>query len=251
MPSRVTSSQPRGHQPATWFRTTVPAMGEGRPGHMCWRIRKASRSPRPVLVAAATLALAITGLASSPPPAWASPPHATLVTLAPTGPFSSGQLVDVTAAPNRILEPRASLTIEECTAPSNRWSHWQPVCDPRTQQHGRVTTHRNGSLLYPGYPIYALPVAFTRHESARHQPVCDLTHACVLVISVGRHDGDGDSDGDDEGGMVWSLPFFVTPPGADPPPSTPEVPYVLALPLLATAIIGGSVLVRRRSPRGH
>jgi len=218
---------------------------------MCWRVRKASRSPRPVLAAAAVLALAWSGLVSSALPAWAGPPHTRLVSLAPTGPFSSGQLIDVTVAPNRILEPGISLTIEECAAPSNRWPQGQPLCDPRTQRHGRVTAHRNGSLRYPGYPIYALPVAFTLHESARHQPVCDLTHACVLVIGVGRHEGDGDHDGDDEGGTVWSPPFFVAPAGADPPPSTPEVPYVLALPLLTAAIICGSVLVRRRRSVGH
>jgi len=174
-----------------------------------------------------------------------------LVTLAPGGPFSSGELIDVAVAPNRSLDHGVSLSIEECSAPSNHSPHWDPVCDPRTRQHGRVTARRDGSLLYPGYPIYALPDAPTLHESTHHRPaVCDLTHACVLVIAGGLTDGDGDHDSDDAGGRVWSSPFFVDSAGTDPPPNTPEVPYVLALPLLAAAIIGGTVLVRRRRSGG-
>jgi hypothetical protein len=49
----------------------------------------------------------------------------------------------------------------------------------------------------------------------------------------------------DAGGFTWT----DVPGAPTPPPSTPEVPYTLALPVLAAGIAGGSVLVRRR--RGH
>jgi hypothetical protein len=173
-------------------------------------------------------------------------PLGPLVTIAPSGPFYSGQLIDVNVAPNGIFQPGVSLTIEECAAPAKHSPHGQPVCDPRTEQHGRVTANRDGSLLYPGYLVYALPNAFTLHAWASHRPVCNLTHACLLVISGSANGGDGDHDSDDGGGSVWSLPFFVGPAVADPPPNTPEVPYVLALPVLAGGIFFGVILVRRR-----
>ena len=194
-----------------------------------------------------------TPAASAAPP----PPHLPVITYTPTGPFSSGQLIEVRLAPNRLFKPGASLTIEECAAPTHRSHDWRGQCDEKTRQHGHLVAGARGSLDVPSYPVYALPNATSLDESAGHRPICDLTHPCVLVIALnssahdGDHDGDdgGDHHGDDSGQSVWSLPFLVGPAGGggtDPQPNTPEVPYVLALPLLAAGVIGGSVLVRRR-----
>jgi hypothetical protein len=177
-----------------------------------------------------------------------------LITYAPDGPFTSGQSIEVQLGPNRLFKRGASLTIEECAAPTRRNEAWQGHCDARTRQQGRLVAGVMGTLDYPDYPVFALPDAINPRESADQQPVCDLTHACVLVISqnVNEHsdgdhdsDDDGDHDGDDSGYSAWSLPFFVGL-AVDPPPSAPEVPYVLALPVLVAGMLGGSVLLRRR-----
>ena len=192
------------------------------------------------------VALVVVWLAAAPTASASPGPHGPLITYAPSGPFSSGELIEVRMAPNKLFKPGASLRIEECAAPAHRWDDWYGQCDPRTRQEGRLVAGKKGSLNYLGYPLYALPDALALDESARHRPTCDLVHACVLVISGGRDGNDGDHDGDDTGGSVWSLPFFVGPVALDPPPSAPEVPYVLALPVLAGGIFIGVILVRRR-----
>jgi hypothetical protein len=158
-----------------------------------------------------------------------------------TGPYFSGQLVDVDVPANSILRPGARLTIEECSAASVRRTPAHYDCDTRTRQRSRFVANPDGSADYQGYPIYALPDIFTLHETHHHRPVCNLVHACVLLVGW---------DIDDAHHEVWSLPFFVSPTagdtGTDPGSGTPEVPYVLVLPIIAVAIFGGSVLLRRR-----
>ena len=114
-------------------------------------------------------------------------------------------------------------------------------CDARTKPKHPFITSIDGSADYLGYPLYALPDVFTLHETDRHRPVCNLQHACVLLVGW---------DIDDGGHVVWSGPFFVSPTAGDtgsgPGTGTPEVPYVLALPVIALGIFGGFFLVRRR-----
>jgi hypothetical protein len=50
----------------------------------------------------------------------------------------------------------------------------------------------------------------------------------------------------DAGGFTWA----DVPGAPTPPPATPEVPYTLALPVLAAVIVGGTVLIRRRRVHG-
>ena len=175
----------------------------------------------------------------------ATPLHRALVTITPAGPYSSTQLVTVTLGPDSILPPGRSVFIEECSVHGRTQADWHHRCDPRTKRNVRVTADLDGSLTFTRYPVYELTDAFAPHEWTGHPPVCDLTHACVLLISP-TTGGDGDRDSDDAGGGVWSLPFFVGPAANDPPPSTPEVPSVLALPVLAGGIFLGVVLLRRR-----
>ena len=196
-----------------------------------WAVSGAS-----LLVAAMTWLWVAPGASAAP-----QPPLVSLVTAAPNGPFSSGQVIQVTGPANSILKLGRSLSIEECTASFSvpRPDHGQ--CDRRTIQPDLLRAGPDGSFTYTGYPIYALPDAQTLHESKHHLPVCDLTHACVLIVGY---------DLDDRGHRIWSAPFLVNPTpgdtGVDPGTGTPEVPYALALPVLAAAVIGGTLLIRRR-----
>ena len=166
----------------------------------------------------------------------------TLVTDAPNGPFSSGQYIDVVVGPNSVLKSGKRVYIKECAAPDGILPRSSRQCDRRTVQQSKVLVGPHGTVTYQGYPILALPDATLLGEKARHTPVCDLTHACILSVSRDRTDFDQPH--------VWSLPFFVNPTpgdtGANPGNGLPEVPSVLALPLLAAGIFGGTMLVRRR-----
>ena len=171
-------------------------------------------------------------------------PTAAIVTLSPNsspGPYLSGQLVEVSVAPNMILKPGAHLSIEECSAASVGRGPRHYDCDSRTRQKYPFVANPDGSADYQSYPIYALPDVFRLHETHHHRPVCNLEHACVLLVGW---------DIDDVGHAAWSPPFFVSPTpgdiGAGPGTGTPEVPYVLVLPVIALGIFGGSVLLRRR-----
>jgi hypothetical protein len=179
------------------------------------------------------------------------PPHAcpvpapspvTLVTPAPNGPFSSGQYIDVVVGPNSVLKPGRRVYIKECAAPNGNLPRSPKECDRRTVQHANVVVGANGTVSYPGYPILALPDHVLLGERSRHTPVCDLTHACILSVNEDRTDFDQP--------VVWSLPFFVSPTagdtGANPGNGLPEVPTVVLLPIIAAAIFGGTLVVRRR-----
>jgi hypothetical protein len=229
---------------------------------MNWRMstvvrgdRAALRLPMSCCVAAPMVALVGLTILAVGSTASATSPKAvvSLVTGAPVGPIPSGQIIDVKVAPNTMLKPDRTLSIEECSAPLRRWMPLRDQCDPRTRQADQFHARRNGAASYAGYLLFALPDRFTLDESRRHRPICDLTHPCVLVVGWGFAESGQDEDGDDAGNYVASLPFYVSPTpgdtGGDPGTGTPEVPYVLALPVLAGGILGGMVLVRRRRSR--
>ena len=170
-----------------------------------------------------------------------------LVANAPNGPFSSGQYITVLVGPNHTLHEGKPLYIRECAAPDGRPPTSWRQCDAKTTQSTAARVGPHGTVDYPGYPIYSLPDSILLGEGSRHKPVCDLTHACILFVGQDHHDFDRPH--------VWSLPFYVHPTpgdsGADPGSGLPEVPSVLALPLIAAGIFGGVVLVRRRRGREH
>ncbi len=211
----------------------------GEPTH---RDRRSLGATCSVASAAILLVMAIPLLGMAPVASAApQPPLVSLVPTTPNGPLSSGQVVEVTAPANSILKPRRSLFIEECTASFNQPKPHRDQCDQRTVQPALIRAGPDGSLAYTGYVIYALPDRHTLHETRHHRPICDLTHACVLIVGY---------DLDDPGHRIWSAPFLVDPtpgdPGVDPGVGTPEVPFALALPVLGIAVIGGTVAIRRR-----
>ncbi len=165
-----------------------------------------------------------------------------LVADAPNGPFSSGQYIDLKVGPNRMLKPGRNVSIEECAAPGGAMPTSAKQCDRRTIQSDRLVAGSDGSVSYQGYPIYALPDATILGEKPWHQPACDLTHPCVLFVGQVGYGFFAP--------QVWSLPFTVNPTpddtGANPGNGLPEVPYTIALPVLAFGIFGGTVWIRRR-----
>ncbi len=191
---------------------------------------------------------ALTGTLGASSAATAQPIGPPLVTLIPgvsNGPFSDGEYVDVEVGPNPILKRGHDLVIEECSAPLRPGWDWQIRCDRRTIQPNQLRAGHHGTVDYMDYPVYSLPNASVLGEGKRHRPVCDLTHACVIMVGW---------DIDDHGHEVWSAPFYVDPdagdPG-DPPGGLPETPYVLAFPVLALGIFGGWVFVKRRRSTVH
>ncbi len=175
-------------------------------------------------------------------------PVVSILTLPASGPVPGGLIVEVRVGRNHVLRHGTHLIIEECQAAPVDHPFSIGPCDRKTIQSGPLVAQAHGTADYLGYPILALPDATTLGESPRHRPRCDLTHACVLM--VGSAHGDGDGDGDDP--AVWSAAFFVdpNPVGTGPGNGTPEVPYVLVLPIAVAAILGGVVLVRRRRTVG-
>jgi hypothetical protein len=195
-----------------------------------------------VAPASGATAAAPGGSGSTPAPAISTgAPLVALVTNAPNGPFSSGQYIEVKLGPNSVVKPHSRVYIEECDPPTGGTKSWRRECDRRTRQSDEIRASADGSVDYPNYPIYALPDKTILDESSRHRPRCDLTHACVLFVG---------QDLEDVGHQVLSLPFNVNPTpgdtGANPGNGVPEAPYVLALPVMALGIFGGSVFIRRR-----
>jgi phosphate transport system substrate-binding protein len=165
-----------------------------------------------------------------------------LITGAPSGPFSSGQTIEVKVSANATLSSGSGIYIEECSAPGGVTPTSSSQCDVKTYQHNPLFAAPDGSVDYQGYPIYALPDSTTLDEPAGGSPACDLTDQCVLYV--------GENPTDFSLPHLWSQTFHVHPTpgddGSDPGNGAPEVPFALALPVLAIGIFGGSVAIRRR-----
>jgi len=180
-----------------------------------------------------------------PPPTCPKPGGSpvTLVASAPQGPFSSGQIITIEVGPNRILEHGHRIYIRECAAPGGVPPTSPRQCDLRTTQRFRIYAGHHGAVDFGGYPVFALPDTTTLGEPPNGQPVCDLTHPCVLFIGQDRTDFDQPH--------VWSLPFSVTvtagDTGADPGNGQlPEISYAIAFPVLAVGVLVGVAWLRRR-----
>ena len=201
-------------------------------------------------VAATFLAVVVAGLGAAwpanagavTPAQLPSDPVVALVTDAPPGPFSSGQVVTVDVGPNGVLAPNRRVAIQECRVRPRHPHHPLLDCDPRTIPDERVVTGAQGSFSYPGYIVYALPDGPVLGEGPHRHPVCDLAHQCVIQVRPAGQFGRGTG--------LLSAPFLVHPTagdtGIDPGTGTPEVPVALALPVVAAGIFGGVMFARRR-----
>ena len=150
-----------------------------------------------------------------------------MLTDAPSGPFSSGQTIEVKVAPNSTLAPSSCHYIEECAAPGGATPTSPSQCDAKTYQHDPLFAGSDGSLDYQGYAIYSLPDSTTLGETAGGSPPCDPTDQCVLYV--------GRTPRTSRSVTCGPRPFSVHPSfgddGSDPGTGTPEVPFALALPI--------------------
>ncbi len=161
-------------------------------------------------------------------------------------PFSSGQFIEVTVGANSTLPAGSGMYIEECAAPGGVIPTAPSQCDPKTAQTQELFTNSDGSASYMNYAVFALPDLVSLGEPASGGPTCNLSSQCVFYL--------GENPTNFSLPHLWSSFFYVNPGagtdnGANPGNGLPEVPYVLALPLLAVGILIGFALIRRRRSR--
>jgi hypothetical protein len=157
-----------------------------------------------------------------------------------SGPFSSGQVIEVKIPTNSTFPSGAGINIEECAAPGGVAPTDPATCDGVTHQGDTVDAASDGSVDYSNFAVYALPDPSIGDTGT--QPVCDLSNECVLFI--------GENQNDFTMPHFFSQPFSVKPTpgdtGANPGDGTPEAPLAIGLPLAAAGVIGGTLFLRRR-----
>jgi hypothetical protein len=131
-----------------------------------------------------------------------------------TSPLSMHQVVTVKVGPNSTMSrssleaagfPSGAVPIKilECADPGGLTSNLplsEKQCEPETiDPNGTVL--ENGSMVEPGYTIYALPDTAELGNSSG--TVCDMEHECVLGIFSNQLDFTKPH--------VFSAPFFVNP----------------------------------------
>ncbi len=142
-----------------------------------------------------------------------SPPHQTSqvpLTITPVhgsanGTYRSGELIDIRVGPNKFFTKYLKVNILECSDPGGTVAHLPKSianCDGNTIQGGTILINQNGSFSQADYPVFSLPNAVLGEQS-NDQPICNLTHACVLYI--------GENQEDFTQPKVFSAPFTVKP----------------------------------------
>lgn len=163
------------------------------------------------------------------------------VTLAATSPanaatpWGSGQVIDITVAPNSTLslsnlEHQGGFTGEpamkavECDDPGGSTANLPLVptfhCDGSTILS---TTYINadGSFRLDNYPVYALPDSVTLGESSSGKPVCGTQgNQCVLYIGPDQEDFSKPH--------LFSAPFLITANSNDKPSAAAPLPATSA-----------------------
>jgi hypothetical protein len=173
----------------------------------------------------------------------------------PGQPFSSGQLVEVSAPANTsnsgtgTLAGSTAFTIWECSDPGGLPANLptsETSCDNQTSLGQNGVTNADGSMDFPDYPVYSLPNA-AFGETGSHLPKCDLGDPCVIAVITSPTDFSAPS------GISFSQPFVIKATtgntGANPGDGTPEAPLAIGLPLLGAAVVGGTLLRRNRKAK--
>jgi len=146
-------------------------------------------------------------------------------------PWGSGQVIDITVAPNSTLslsnlEHQGGFTGEpamkavECDDPGGTTANLPVVptfhCDGSTILS---TTYINadGSFRLDNYPVYALPDSVTLGEASDGKPACGTqSNQCVLYIGPDQEDFSKPH--------LFSAPFLVTTNSNDKPSAAGTIP---------------------------
>jgi hypothetical protein len=146
-------------------------------------------------------------------------------------PWGSGQVIDITVAPNstlslKNLEHQGGFTGEpamkavECDDPGGSTANLPD--DPTFHCDGSTilsTTYINadGSFRLDNYPVYALPDSVTLGESSDGKPICGTqSNQCVLYIGPNQEDFSKPH--------IFSAPFLVTANSNDKPSAAAAIP---------------------------
>ena len=173
------------------------------------------RARRPIFIALAALAcvfgsLVFVGISAATGPSKGSnvPGAAAAQGTFVTGPFDSGQLVNIVIPANSVLAPNQKIFVLECAAPNGVDPVTIDDCDGNTNySSGTISANADGSVDVKAagkrlYPIYALPDHVTLGETTG-PATCGVgvANECVLYI--------GQGGGSDTG---LSQPYFFSQP---------------------------------------
>ncbi len=206
----------------------------------------ACAAPISLIAMAGTAGAAITASGQQVPGSAVAinPDPATGDTVTPGTPFSSGQTIKVTVPAESVLSTTGNVEILECAAPNGVLPTQPSQCDPNTKSADTIIPNADGSFSISDYQLFALPDVTSLGESPTGSPVCGNTPATECVL------GFFDNYNSFTSPYLLSQTFYINPTtgdtGANPGDGTPEVPWALGLPLLASGIVAGSVLYRRR-----
>ena len=228
-------------------------------------IRQAARRVAVTLAAvsaagAFSLATLTSPAGATTPTEGASGPYAVAVSPFTAGDaYSSGQEINVVVPTNSLFVSTSNVNIVECAAPNGVLPTLPNECDGNTIQGPTILPNSDGSINLQAegdglYQVFALPDAISLGESPSSAVTCGDTAATECVLYIGENQGDFTAP------HVFSQPFFIAANSDDkgdfpgdgssstiaPPPQTPEVPFVIILPVAAMGLLGGTVLVRRR-----
>lgn len=167
-------------------------------------------------------------------------------------PFFNGQTVEIKIPANSIFKQGLRVNVLECSDPGGSAANL-PIsidnCDGNTIQGPTVLIQSRGTIEFADYTIYQLPNFPQLGESKTWQPVCNMTHECVLYI--------GENQEDFRAPHYFSQPFLVnwTKSGALASPRTPvdgsggPNATFLAILMVAVVLVAGTafLVVRRRS----
>jgi hypothetical protein len=223
-------------------------------------VRRAARQVT-VSVAAAAAIGAMSTLALAMPAGAAGPAAGTIVpnSLVPQAPFaagtpfSSGQSIDVVVPANSVFNSSQTVNVVECSAPNGVIPALPSACNGNTIQGQSVFPNADGSIDFQTATNALYPVFFTPDAALGDQPgspKCGNTAATECILYIGQNQTDFTAP------HVWSTPFFINPTandagtnpgdGSQPPAQTPEVPLAVMLPVAGLAVLGGTLVIRRR-----
>jgi hypothetical protein len=146
-------------------------------------------------------------------------------------PWGSGQVIDITVAPNSTLslsnlEHQGGFTGEpamkavECNDPGGSTANLPTAptfhCDGSTIL-STAYINADGSFRLDNYPLYALPDSVTLGESSNGKPTCGTqSNQCVLYIGPDQEDFSKPH--------LFSAPFLITTNSNDKPSAAAPIP---------------------------